>query len=187
MSTGELSERPYHNMYSLMPAKAQSNLADARLADKDGFLDVDPHTLQHKKYSNIFGLGDVVNVPTTKTFYGGFEQLHVVRNNLVRQMNAHSLNARYDGSTSALMHSDILNLSSMSHKYDGVSDGGMETGMMASLNYKKYKFFGKKEIMNICKFKNWGPPYYKWKKTFSETGSASVPQASKLHPDQKSA
>lgn len=174
-------------MYSLLPAKTQANIAEAGLADKDGFLDVDPHTLQHKKYNNIFGLGDVTNVPTTKTFFSGFEQLHVVRNNLVRQMNAHSLNASYDGASSAVMHTGISELSSIAHKYDGVSDGGMESGFSAGLRYKKFNMLEKKQVVNISKFKNWGPPYYKWKKTFSETGSTSVKSAESLHPDKKAA
>lgn len=174
-------------MYSLIPAKTQANLSEAGLADKDGFLDVDPFTLQHKKYSNIFGLGDVTNVPTTKTFFSGFEQLHVVRNNLVRSMNAHSLNASYDGSSSALMHTGVAALSSISHKYDGVSNEGLESGFSASLRYKRFGMFEKKRVVNISKFKNWGPPYYKLKKTFSETGSTSVSNAESLHPDKKSA
>jgi sulfide:quinone oxidoreductase len=34
--------------------------------------DVDHETLQHRKYPNVFGIGDVCNLPTTKTFWGGF-------------------------------------------------------------------------------------------------------------------
>ena len=174
-------------MYSLLPAKTQANIAEAGLADKDGFLDVDPHTLQHKKYNNIFGLGDVTNVPTTKTFFSGFEQLHVVRNNLVRQMNAHSLNASYDGASSAVMHTGISELSSIAHKYDGVSDGGMESGFSASLRSKKFNMLEKKQVVNISKFKNWGPPYYKWKKSFEGGDSASSSSSSQLQPEKKTA
>jgi sulfide:quinone oxidoreductase len=45
-------------------------------------LNVNKETLQHVKYDNIFGIGDVNNVATTKTFYGGLNQLAVVRNNI---------------------------------------------------------------------------------------------------------
>ena len=47
---------------------------------------------------------------------------------------------------------------------------------------------GKHNQENIMKFKNWGPPYYKWKKTF--TGGESAPAASgesALTPEKKSA
>ncbi len=37
-----------------------------------GLLDVDIKTLRHNKYKNIFGLGDVVDVPTTKATWAAF-------------------------------------------------------------------------------------------------------------------
>jgi sulfide:quinone oxidoreductase len=80
-----------------MPTTTHSILADAGLADSTGYLDVKPDTLQHKKYDNIFGVGDVNNVQTTKSFYGGLAQVAVVRNNVERRLNGLSLNAKYDG------------------------------------------------------------------------------------------
>lgn len=80
--TGQKEERDYQYFYSLIPAKPHDNLIEAGLTTEDGFLDVDQKTLQHKKYKNIFGLGDVNSLPTTKTFFGGFSQIHVVRHNL---------------------------------------------------------------------------------------------------------
>jgi len=65
-----------------MPTTTHSLLADAGLADSTGYLDVNPETLQHIKYDNIFGIGDVNNVPTTKSFYGGLAQVAVVRHNV---------------------------------------------------------------------------------------------------------
>jgi sulfide:quinone oxidoreductase len=37
------------------------------LASENGWLNVNHHTLQHNKFSNIFGIGDVCNLPTAKT------------------------------------------------------------------------------------------------------------------------
>lgn len=37
------------------------------LADDGGWIDVDKETLQHKKYPNVFGIGDCTNLPTAKT------------------------------------------------------------------------------------------------------------------------
>ena len=47
------------------------------------------------KYDNIFGLGDCTNVPTTKTFYAGFDQVSVLRHNIERRLNGHDMNAKY--------------------------------------------------------------------------------------------
>lgn len=37
------------------------------LADEAGWLDLDKDTLQHKRYANVFGIGDCTNLPTAKT------------------------------------------------------------------------------------------------------------------------
>lgn len=42
-------------------------LAKSPLADANGFVDVNKETLQHKKYPNIFAIGDCTNIPTSKT------------------------------------------------------------------------------------------------------------------------
>lgn len=130
-------------------------------------------------------MGDVNNVPTTKTFYAGFNQLHVVRNNLERQMNGLPLNAKYDGASSAVFHTGISEIASFNHTYNG--GDGLDSGMMAALRFKKFNMFGKKEVINICKFKNWGPPYYKWKKSFSGEGASQASSTTQLHPEKKTA
>jgi NADPH-dependent 2,4-dienoyl-CoA reductase/sulfur reductase-like enzyme len=73
----------YNNFYSLVPSKPTDFLVEAGLTKpSDGLLHVKEDTLQHVKYDNIFGIGDVNSLPTTKTLWGGFSQLHVVRHNL---------------------------------------------------------------------------------------------------------
>ena len=37
------------------------------LADEVGWLDVNKDNLQHKRYPNVFGIGDCTNLPTAKT------------------------------------------------------------------------------------------------------------------------
>ena len=99
VKTGQKTNRPFSQMYSLVPGKGNSELVRDGLAtaESGGFLNVDNKTLQHKQYDNIFGLGDVNDIPTTKCFYGGFHQIHVVRNNLERKAKGLSLNGHYDG------------------------------------------------------------------------------------------
>ena len=46
--------------------------------------------------------------------------------------------------------------------------------------------FGKSSVAEILKFKNWGPPYYKMKKTF-EGGAATPAATGNIHPEQKTA
>lgn len=169
-----------------MPYTYHSVLSEAGLADSTGLLNVNPKTLQHVKYDNIFGLGDVTNVPTTKTFYSGVSQLHVLRNNIERKLNGLSLNAQYDGYTEAPLWVDQEKIAWVSHLYNGVEQSFDTSSFTTSLRYKVHAQFGKHEVPNILKFKNWGPPYYKFKKTFE--GGASTPASTdSLHPAQKNA
>ena len=51
--------------------------------DKSGWVDVDPATLRHKSYSNIFALGDVANTCNAKTAAAARKQAPVVAHNVL--------------------------------------------------------------------------------------------------------
>ena len=185
---GELVERQYGHFYSLIPTTTHSVLAESGLVDSTGFLNVEATTLQHKTYDNIFGLGDVTNVPTTKSFYGGLSQVAVLRNNIERKLNGLSLNAKYDGYSKTSLYTSPHSIANVEHKYGGEELSFSTDAFSSSLRHKLYSLTGKHNHENILKFKNWGPPYYKFKKTFS--GGESVPAAAApadLVPEKKSA
>lgn len=187
MNTGEYVEKTYSNFFSIMPTKAPSIIKDSGLADQTGYLDVNQNTLQHTRYDNIYGLGDVNNVPTTKTFYGGLEQVNVLRNNIERRINGLSMNANYNGYAEAPLFLSPGNLCWVAHEYNGAEVSFDTSSLMTSLRYKKYTMFDKKDLANLYKFKNWGPPYYKTKKTYGESSNPVSQVASKLQPTQKTA
>lgn len=184
IKTGETTERPYNSFYALAEAKTDPILSDAGLADAKGYLDVNPYTLQHTKYSNIFGLGDVTNVQTTRTFYSGFNQLHVVRHNIERQLNGLTPNAQYDGLSEANLQLAISKIAKLSHFYGGKPNDTLDDGFGASLRYL-WAAKNKKSVINLLKFKNWGAPYYKFKKTFPDTAATQGNNANALHPEKK--
>lgn len=93
-----------------MPTTPYSLVAESGLADSTGFLDVNPHTLQSTKYDNIFGVGDVINAPTTKSFYAGLSQVNVVRHNIIRRLSGLPLNAKYDGYSKTQLSTSGSNL-----------------------------------------------------------------------------
>ncbi len=70
--------------------------------------------------------------------------------------------------------------------YNGQELSFDTSSFSTSLRYKIHAQFGKHEVPNILKFKNWGPPYYKTKKTFQSAPSAPTTSGS-LHPEQKTA
>lgn len=75
-------------------------VAESALADKAGFVDVDQHSLQHTKYSNVWSLGDASSLPTSKTAAGVTAQAPVLISNMLSAMQGKDLTASYDGYTS---------------------------------------------------------------------------------------
>lgn len=53
---------------------AHSYIAESELADPAGYLDVDKFSLRHKKYANVWGIGDCTNTPNSKTAAAVFSQ-----------------------------------------------------------------------------------------------------------------
>lgn len=51
-------------------------------ADEMSFVDVDPQTLQHRRYYNIFAIGDVAGLPTLKSYSSAQAQVPVVAYNV---------------------------------------------------------------------------------------------------------
>lgn len=75
-------------------------ITKSALADPSGFLSVNKQTLQHEKYSNIFGIGDCTNVPTSKTAAAAATQCGILYRNLDAVMNGKQPSLKYDGYTS---------------------------------------------------------------------------------------
>lgn len=79
------------------PQKAPAFVASSVLADAVGWLDVDQFTLQHKRFANVWGLGDVMNAPNAKTMAAVRKQVPVVAENIVSTLNQRAIDAGYDG------------------------------------------------------------------------------------------
>lgn len=118
---GDEAIKDFNAGYFLPTTKSDTLLTESGLAtpESNNFLDVDAQTLRHKKYPNVFGLGDCANLPTTKTLWGGYHQLHVVANNVYRNCKGLPLNAKYNGYASAPIITDRNKLTWMEHTYDG--------------------------------------------------------------------
>jgi sulfide:quinone oxidoreductase len=54
-------------LHFVPPQTAPEFVRTSDLANAAGWLDVHKTTLQHNKYPNVFGLGDVAGLPTSKT------------------------------------------------------------------------------------------------------------------------
>ncbi|WP_404472060.1 NAD(P)/FAD-dependent oxidoreductase [Vreelandella venusta] len=71
------------------------------------WLDVDIHTLQHTRYPEVFGIGDVIGAPINKTAASVKAQAPVVEENLLAVMQGKTPPARHTGYTSCPMITGI--------------------------------------------------------------------------------
>jgi len=70
-------------MHLAPPQAAPKFIADSTLSTPEGWLSVNDKTMQHTKYSNIFGLGDSAQLPTAKTGAAIRKQVPVVVANVL--------------------------------------------------------------------------------------------------------
>ncbi len=100
LDTNERFTLSFDMIHVTPPMGPPAFIAKSALADAAGWVDVDPYTLQHKTYKNVFGAGDCTNLPTSKTGAAIRKQAPVVAENLLALMNGKPLQSRYDGYTS---------------------------------------------------------------------------------------
>jgi len=83
------------------PQTAPDFIKNSVLANETGWIEVDTGTMQHKKFSNIFGLGDAAALPTAKTGAAIRKQVPVVVENINRLAKAQALSPKiYNGYSS---------------------------------------------------------------------------------------
>lgn len=110
-------------LHVVPPMAAHQYVADSGLAfesgDQKGWLEVDKHTLQHLKYSNIFGIGDVTGVPNSKTGAAIRSQYPIVAENLLAVMEGRAPSASYNGYSSCPLVTEIGKVMLAEFGYDG--------------------------------------------------------------------
>jgi len=79
------------------PQQAPDVIRSSPLADAAGWVDVDQATLRHKRYANIWSLGDVCSAPNAKTAAAARKQAPIVAHNLLADMGVTHGVAHYDG------------------------------------------------------------------------------------------
>jgi len=89
--------RDFDMIHVVPPQKAPDFVRVSPLADAAGWVDVDPASLRHKTYANVFGLGDVTNTSNAKTAAAARKQAPVVAHNLLVAMGHLQGEATYDG------------------------------------------------------------------------------------------
>lgn len=111
-----------HIVPPMGPPKAvsESSLAAQKGRNK-GWLEVDKKTLQHRRYKNVFGIGDVCGIPHGKT--GGSTRKHgpVIQENLIALMEKKKLPGKFDGYTVCPFNTEYGKAILAEFNYDGIA------------------------------------------------------------------
>jgi sulfide:quinone oxidoreductase len=86
-----------------------------------GWLEVDRETLQHRRYKNVFGIGDVCGIPIGKTGGSARHQGPIVVGNLVSVMEKKEPVLKFDGYTVCPLKTSYGEIIMAEFNYDGLA------------------------------------------------------------------
>lgn len=89
--------KPFDLLHVVPPQTALEVVKQSPLANADGWVEVDQHSLQHVRYPEIFGVGDCTSTPNAKTAAAARKQVVIAAENLLAQRAGQALPSRYDG------------------------------------------------------------------------------------------
>lgn len=121
---GSTATYDYDYIHVVPPQHAVDSVRHSDLAWREGpfaaggWLEVDRHTLQHLRYPNVFGAGDVIGTPVGKTAASVKAQVPVAAGNLVSMIENDALEDRYNGYTSCPLITDMGRAALVEFDYD---------------------------------------------------------------------
>jgi len=89
--------RPFDMIHVTPPQSAPDFIKAGPLANEAGWIGVDPATLRHTKFTNVFGLGDAAGTTNAKTAAAVRLQAPVVVDGVLSSIDGKVSAARYDG------------------------------------------------------------------------------------------
>ncbi|PSL12078.1 sulfide:quinone oxidoreductase [Marinobacterium halophilum] len=90
-------DKPFDMLHVCPPQRAPRFISESPLADAAGWIELNPETMQHSRYGDIFGLGDAGNTPNAKTAAAVRKQAPVVAENVLQALKGQAPRAVYDG------------------------------------------------------------------------------------------
>jgi len=121
LDTGERHTRSFDLLHVTPPMSAPEVIRKSTVAHPtSGWVEVDKHTLQHVRFPDVFSLGDVSSLPTSKTGAAIRKQSPVLVKNLLAYRRGEVLTAQYDGYTSCPLVTGYGKLILAEFDYEGI-------------------------------------------------------------------
>ncbi|WP_417596305.1 NAD(P)/FAD-dependent oxidoreductase [Oceanospirillum sp.] len=111
-ANGQRQQEAYDFIHIVPPMSAPDAIRYSVLAWQEGpmahqWLEIDQYSLQHRRYPEIFGVGDVIGTPFGKTAASVKKQAPVAEANILSYLADRPLAAKYDGYTSCPLITSI--------------------------------------------------------------------------------
>ena len=125
ITTKEMVEMPYDFIHIVPPMRPTTAVANSKLSitqgSGKGWLECDFDTLQHDRYSNVFGIGDILGVPKGKT--GGSARHHgpVLVDNLISVIEGKEPTEKFDGYTVCPLKTQYGEIMLAEFDYEGIA------------------------------------------------------------------
>ncbi|MDT0686477.1 NAD(P)/FAD-dependent oxidoreductase [Autumnicola psychrophila] len=155
---GDLTGVHYDMLHTAPPSVSPEFVRKSTLVNDAGWLDVDKNTMQHNKYANIFGLGDVAGLPTAKTGAAIRKQVPVAVDNLELLIKHDKIGSKsYNGYSSCPLVTDYGKMVLAEFDYDNnfTPDPKLKSLFISDSS---------KEHWRLWMLKKYGLPYLYWNK-----------------------
>jgi sulfide:quinone oxidoreductase len=148
----------YDLLHLAPPQRAPDFIRDSPLSIQEGanrgWMEVDIHSLQHKQFPNVFGLGDVAALPTAKTGAAIRKQAPVVVDNILEMIQSQSLgNKKYEGYSSCPLVTRYGRMVLAEFKYNNVRDSDPLLSKLMDTSKEQY---------SMWLLKKYGLPFLYW-------------------------
>lgn len=121
----KMVDMSYDFIHIVPPMGASQALVDSTLAwqkgSAKGWLEVDQYTLQHRRYDNVFGIGDVCGIPICRTGGSARHQGPIVVDNLISALEGKPLKGKFDGYTVCPIKTEYGQIIMAEFNYEGIA------------------------------------------------------------------
>jgi sulfide:quinone oxidoreductase len=116
----EQKEVPFDLLVTVPVNKGADMIAASSLGDEDGlnFVPTDKHTLQSKKFENVFVIGDATNVPASKAGSVAHFEGEILVENILSYIHKLPLEAKFDGHANCFIETGYGKAALIDFNYD---------------------------------------------------------------------
>jgi sulfide:quinone oxidoreductase len=142
-------EVPFDLLVAVPVNKGADMIGDSNLGDEDGlnFMPTDKHTLQSKKFENVFVIGDATNVPASKAGSVAHFEGEILEENILSFINQLPLEAKFDGHANCFIETGFGRAALIDFNYETEPLAGKfpwpVVGPMGLLKVTRANHFGK--------------------------------------------